>query len=566
MKRSLALCLLLLTFLWGNAVYAVETTILVLPDKAFYRPGETVTLHVSASAGARVEATIRYLDETITTLSAPVAEGAARLEWQPEPLAPRGYGVDIRLLDADGLELATTSTAFDVLERWIQAPRYGFLSEFKPGRDNADETMSWAAQYHVNGLQFYDWQYRHETLLPPSEPYVDVLGRELSLETVKRLIDAAHERNIAAMPYTAIYGASMAFYREHPDWALFSSGERPFEFGENFLIIMDPTPGSPWATHLLGEFARVLDETAFDGIHIDQYGAPMRGRNSAGEMVSLEQVFPAFINEAAALVEAKRGDDSVVLFNAVRNWPVAAVAPSDVDAVYIEVWDPYRHFMDLPRLVSRAQELGGGKPVIIAAYIHPDRPHNVRLANALIFASGGYHLELGEPGAMLADPYFPQFGMMAPDVQATTRAYYDFLVRYENVLALGTTGAPDRAAALAIEGVMTNTRRSRDRVAVIARRGEGRETFSLINLMGIGGELWDEPLPNGPTPLRDLPVQLRVDAPVERLWYASPDDRDPQARPLPFTQRHDDTGRLIEFTLPSLDYWTMIVVEYRLDR
>src|SRR5690606_29003145 len=149
----------------------------------------------SATGAESVGATIRSLDGPLPTLPAPVAAGAARLEWQPDPLAPRGCGVHLRPLHARRRGLAPASRALDVLERWIQAPRYGFLSEFKPGRDNADETMSWAAQYHVNGLQFYDWQYRHETLLPPSEPYVDVLGRELSLETVKRLIDAAHERN-----------------------------------------------------------------------------------------------------------------------------------------------------------------------------------------------------------------------------------------------------------------------------------------------------------------------------------------------------------------------------------
>ena len=63
-------------------------------------------------------------------------------------------------------------------------------------------------------------------------------------------------------------------------------------------------------------------------------------------------------------------------------------------------------------LSASAEQLGGGKPVIIAAYIHPERADNVRLANAVIFASGGYHLELGEPDAMLADPYFPRFGLM----------------------------------------------------------------------------------------------------------------------------------------------------------
>ena len=149
-----------------------------------------------------------------------------------------------------------------MLENWLQAPRYGFLSQFEAGRNNIDATMSENARYHVNGLQFYDWQYRHEALVPPEDNYSDLLGRHMSLETVRKLIDAAHARNIAAMPYTAIYGASVAFYRAHPDWALFERPDQPYEFGDNFLIIMDPSPDSPWTDHLMNEFGRVLDDTA----------------------------------------------------------------------------------------------------------------------------------------------------------------------------------------------------------------------------------------------------------------------------------------------------------------
>lgn len=538
---------------------AVASSVIVTPDKAFYHPGDPVVFTIETAAGQRVEARITHLADDVVTLSAPVEQGAATLTWHPPATAPMGYGLDITVYDADNRPVATATSAFDVLERWIQAPRYGFLSEFTPGRDNAAETMELLARYHVNGLQFYDWQYRHETLLPPTEPYEDILGRRLSLVAVTGLIDAAHSRNIASMPYSAIYGASPAFYAQHPDWAMFESTDKPFDFANGLLMIMDPTPGSPWADHLLNEYRRVLDETAFDGIHIDQYGAPMRGYNAAGGSVQLEQAFPAFIDATADVVDTLRGDDGVVIFNCVRNWPVTTVAPSNEDAVYIEVWDPYRRFMDMARIVANAQALGGGKPVIIAAYIHPDNVANARLANALIFASGGYQLELGEPNGVLADPYFPRYGLMDAASQATKRAYYDFLVRYENVLALGTTDVTaDRAAALTIDGVQTQTRRSRDRVAVLVRAGANRETVSLINLMGIDGELWDVPLTQGPTPLQNLAVTLQVERPVARLWLASPDAADPAALPLDFSS----TPESISFTVPALAYWSMIVVEY----
>jgi dextranase len=539
-----------------------KAAVSITPHKAFYRPGEAATFLITASGGTRGEATITHLAETVAVLDVIIEDGSATLIWMPPPQAPRGYGITLRLFSGDRM-VASASTAFDVLERWTQAPRYGFLSEFGPARDDAEATMDWLTRYHINGLQFYDWQYRHEALLPPTEEYTDLLGRRLSLGTVERLIEAAHAHNIAAMPYTAIYGASPAFYREHPAWALYQPTGQPFEFGDGLLTIMDPTPGSPWNEHLLREFSRVLERTGFDGIHIDQYGAPQVGRNAAGGRVDLAAVFPAFINQTAALVREQRGESGAVVFNAVRNWPTDTVASADQSAVYIEVWEPYRDFMDLHRLVAHAQQQGENKPVILAAYIHPDHIHNARLANAIIFASGGFHLELGEPGAMLADPYFPRFGVMSEAVQGVMRQYYDFLVRYEEVLSVGMAAATgERAAALTIDGIETRSLRSRDRVAVIVRQAQDREAFSLVNLIGIDSGDWATPLAAGPDPLSDLAVQIRTSRPVARVWWASPDRADLDAQVLEVVSTRVGQGWNVSFSLAYLDVWSLIVLEY----
>jgi dextranase len=304
--------------------------------------------------------------------------------------------------------LATASTAFDVLDDWTQAPRYGFVSDFRPERDDVEATLAWLTRYHVNGLQFYDWMYRHEQLLPPAETFTDPLGRPLSLNTVRRLIAAAHARGIAALPYTAIYGASPTFQTAHPEWTLLDAEHQPLLFAGDFLRIMNPAAESPWRAHLLREFEQVLEQTAFDGVHVDQYGDPKEGYDAQDRRVDLALVFPDFIRASKEVVQRHRGKRGTVIFNAVGNWPIETVAPSDQDVVYIEVWPPHTTYEDLHRLIVAGQRLSGGKPVVLAAYLDPAWCPNVRLTDAVIFASGGFHIELGERRGMLADPYFPK--------------------------------------------------------------------------------------------------------------------------------------------------------------
>ncbi|MBN8635551.1 MAG: hypothetical protein J0M07_09540 [Anaerolineae bacterium] len=552
--------ILFLILFQGGAVSAVDSTVQILPNKSYYHPGDTVQLTVSASAGSTVRARVTYLNTFVTELSAPLTDGQAGLTWTPPAEAPRGYGVTVDVLDASGTVLATQSSAFDVLNHWIEAPRYGFLTDFSPAHRTIAPTLDWMLRHHINGAQFYDWQYRWEDLIPPDDRFDDGLGRDQSMATVHNLIDLLHTGDIAAMPYTAIYGASWAFFQQHQDWGMFDARGNVHTLGENFIAIMDATPGSPWNVHLLGEFADVLDNTTFDGIHIDQYGAPKTGFDTLGNPIDMADVMPAFINQTAELVQDRRGAAGVTLFNSVGNWPIDAVAPAQQDASYIEVWPPYDDYLDLNRIITNAQTLGNQKPVILAAYIPPERVINWRLANSVILASGAYHLETGEPGAMLQDPYFPRFGEIADADQPQFLRYYDFIVRYENVLSVGTTAASaERHGAISLGDVRMRGIRSRDRVVPIVRAGADFETFRLVNFLDIDGADWNAPTTVGPTPLTDQAVSLTVERPVTAVWYASPDTTENMsANSLPFSV---EAGTL-QFILPRLDYWSMIVVEY----
>lgn len=103
-----------------------------------------------------------------------------------------------------------------------------------------------------------------------------------------------------------------------------------------------------------------------------------------------------------------------VIFNCVNNWPVTDVASAPQDAVYIEVWPPNDSYRDLYALVREAKLLSGGKSVVLAAYLKPfetggEAAENAfRLAWAVISASGGTQLVLGEDRCALRDSYYVQ--------------------------------------------------------------------------------------------------------------------------------------------------------------
>ncbi len=402
--------------------------------------------------------------------------------------------------------------------------------------------------------------YRHEQYLTDSEPYTDLLGRQLSRKTVDALITLAHERNIAAMPYTAVYGASMDFYTQHPDWALLEPNGKPSFFGDNFLVIMDPRPDSPWTNHLIDQFDQILSATNFDGIHLDQYGAPKEGYTPNGEKYSLAQPLADLIDSTAQVVNEQRGEAGTVVFNAVTNWPIETVAPSDEDLVYIEVWSPYTFFNDLANLVTQGQALGGGKPVVIAAYVPVSAETNAILNDAIIFASGASHIEMGEQGGYLADPYFPKYELPSQELAERLQRYYLFALRYQNVLGPTTqAGAAARFEQIRLPGYEIAANVTRDKILPLVRSSQQYTAVSLVNLMGLPHGEWATHLSAPPTPQTDVTVIFEnVSAPVKAVWFATPDRSTLELQAVEFEQ----TDSRLTVQLPALDYWSMLLLEW----
>jgi len=541
-------------------------------NKAFYFPEEPLVITVQLKSSVvqptvvKMSAVIKHLNSVVDSIDKQVelVGGNQTVEFQytPPSIAPRGYGIDLCIETESGVLIACLTTGFDVLNSWTESPRYGFLTDFYPGRTDYSQTMDNLTRYHVNGLQFYDWMYRHDQLLSDQDTYLDPLGRQLSRKTIEGLITAAHERNMAALPYTAIYAASIPFYQEHPDWALYKANGQPYFLGENFLVYMDPRPDSPWVDHLLGEFSRVLSETEFDGIHLDQYGDPKQGYDAQGNKFNLAGPLAATIDLTKELVLQYRSNGAVV-FNAVTNWPIEEVSQTKQDFIYIEVWPPYTWFSELHGLITQAQDLGGGKPVVLAAYLDPSLEHNVRLVDAIIFASGGGHIELGEHGGMLADAYFPKYKTMSPELAEIIRRYYDFAVRYEDVLGPATQDATRYYLnRIAIDGFSSSPSQQSNKVWPIVRQTEGSTAISLINLVGIKSPEWARPVEEAPQALGPLSVRIHVEKAPARAWMATPDEANPAARPLTGRMGTDESGDYFLLEIPSLKYWSLIVLEW----
>jgi dextranase len=543
-------------------------------EKSFYSPGEEVQLridlefHSEAPTPVRIIVELRHLstiEESIeSTIVAKPGSQSIDLHLSPPPTAPRGYGVDVCIETDPGNRLACGSIALDVLNSWTEHPRYGFLTDFFPERSDVSLTMECLTRYHINGLQFYDWMYRHDQFLTDTDPYRDPLDRLLSRETVDELIKSAHEHNIAAMPYTAIYAASIPFYEDHKDWALYQANGKPFLLGENFLVYMDPRPDSPWTHHLLNQFEEVLNEMAFDGIHLDQYGDPKEGFDAQGNRFDLAEPLAATINATKVLVRSHRPNGAVV-FNAVTNWPIETVARSDQDFIYIEVWPPYIWFDDLHKLITRAQDLGGGKPVVLAAYIDPTLEYNARINNAVIFASGGGHIELGECDGMLAEPYFPNYKKMSPELSTVMQRYYDFAVRYQDVIGPRTIDATqDYHQRIEIDGVSTQPSLLTNKVWPIVREGQDFIAINLVNLLGIKSPEWGDAIENPPDPLEPATLRIQnVEREVHRIWISTPDTDSLVPKFIDSTSINKGSDGSLTIQIPSLLYWNLLVIEWK---
>lgn len=560
-------------------------TICVYPAKAQFIIGEEIKIKVelnnAVEAGSTLICNIYRLQENLFKIEKTVLKEDKEIVFSfnlnNRERYMTGYGVKVEAQRLDG-NYDAYYTAFDVVDSWTRAPRYGFISDFFDSDMNDEEDIKEMNRYHINVVQYYDWMYRHHEFIPPKDKFIDPLKRKLNLSVVKQKVEYTHKYGMKAMAYGAVYGAGKEFYEKHKEWALYRNDGKVYEFSD-FLYIMDTNRQCKWHDHIINQFLEAV-KFGFDGIHMDQYGFPKEAVSSLGGEKSiryLREDFPKLIDDTKDYIKSK-GYNVELIFNAVNNWPVEKVAKAKEDAVYIEVWPPNDTYESLYNLISNAKKYAPQKQVILAAYMRPfleelnipikSAENAALLTMAVIFASGGFHLLLGEGNGILDDAYYPKYRTINDEeFNKRLREYYDFIVRYEELLydfdisdiTMTHTGGIN--GEYVFSGAEFSVRPKDNCVWTLIKDKVGYKIINFLNFTGITDMRWNEPKDSEPKEIRNIEVTAMLAEEVKEIYTASPDINNGVPEKLNFKYVENENGRAVRFTVPNLKIWNLVYIK-----
>ena len=528
----------------------------LITRKGVYRPGEEITLclRVENLRADRAEIVIWRLSQPWDRISLPVTDAATEIFLPPVAEDGACFGVEATLY-VGGDAITTVATGVNIGGKVV---RYGFLCDFSPedGYDPTDvETL---AAYHIDHVQFYDWSYRHDTLVAPMDEYTDMMGKRNSMPVIRQKIAACHACGMLTMAYGAAYAASRAFWETHKDWGLYAGPEKPMVFIDTFYYM---NPDSPWREHLFAQYRDAVDIAGFDGIHMDTYGEPKRALSATGEQLDMEQSLPALLVDASNALQTARHAPHVI-FNNVGCWPVAATRLVPQDAVYQELWPPMNRLCHLRQAVQNA--LPGGQPVVLAAYPAPFRTEEAlraltgeRILSFAIALLGATQLFLGEKNAVVTQGYYADYTVLSETQRIVIKAYQDFFVRYQELffdmslkdVSLTHTGWDNQEyrcdEPFSVEG-------EADRLWLTIRENANRKLIGMINLCGCRNDGWNTGKET-PVPLKNLVMHVLCCSPVATVWWATPDDGLGTPQPIACNSVECPLGWNVTFVVPLLE-------------
>lgn len=541
-------------------------------DKAAYAPGEQVLFSAAQFSGS-VSVKYKYLN----TVIAQQPLSGSSWEWTPPADDFKGYLVEL-YQTVDGKEVVAGSVAVDVSSDWTKFPRYGFLSKFGAISDSQiNQVIDYLKDYHINGLQYYDWHNKHHFPLKmngesPASNWLDIAKRETSFSTVEKYITTSKSKNIASMSYNLLYGAWEDFASDgvSREWMLFNDSNHQninkHALDDNWalsdILVLNPA-NTLWQDYIFNKTQAIYDHLDFDGWHLDQLGNRGTVYDYDGKIVALDNAFGPFLGNLKQAFPNKK-----MVLNAVNQYGQSQILNEAVDFAYTEVWEGNEGFADLATIIKRNNTLSNNtKNTVLAAYMNYDLANNsgvfntpgVLLTDAVIFAFGGAHIEFGEH--MLGKEYFPNNNLaINNELKNSLSSYYNFLVAYQNLLRDG--GTFNNPILISGDGKvnLNNWPPIASKVSIIGKEFSNKQVIHLINFSEANNLNWRDTHGEQQTPKikKDFILNLSSSKNVTKVWYASPDLSHGSSVELDFSQN----GNNLIFKIPSLQYWGMIVVEY----
>lgn len=444
------------------------------------------------------------------------------------------------------------------------------------------------SEWQLNGIEYYDWKYLHQQLLPENGAmeWQDWAGRSISGETVKRYIADAKAKGMTNMSYNMIYAATnnYAEYGIKEEWGLWyaedhevgkNKGDR-FQFsmgasptGQSNLFFFD-IQNYEWQDYIIRKNLEAIQVMEFDGWHGDTVGEwgkmwtyDMIGDKNQG--IYVQDGYKEFLDKAKEELT-----DYQLSFNPVGAQGIEQVNASAVDVLYAEIWpcdtsiegEQYNTYQSLKNVIDTSRSQSGGKSLIIPAYMEYDYAESVMnetfnmsavlLTDAAVYASGGSRIELGDGDQMLSNEYFPKHNLyMSDEHKSRQKGLQNFIVAYQNLLR---DGLEDNGNLIEVIDQNQSNDGQPNTIWAYSKSGNGFDTIQMINLLGVSDNDWraNEGAKETPTMLEGVTIKYYTNDSFESAWITSPDPAyDCISKELKMEYGSDEKGNFVTITIPS---------------
>ncbi len=575
-------------------------------DQARYSPGSLATIYVNLTntsgsfQNGNVAVTLTHLGSVTATLPTQgysLSNGASTsltFYWTTPASDLTGYSVEINATNSSGTAIDSMNSAIDVSSTWTRFPRYGYVGTYPSNLTNATAFNElWLLKnFHIDGVQFYDWQWKQHVPLAgsvssPAASWQNIDGSDTNYASaVNTYISAAHYYGMSTMEYNLAYGAFSNYASDgsgvSPQWGLYtqSNGTNqwnnplPSGWATSTLDIFDPS-NYQWQNYIAGQEKDVFAAYDFDGWQVDQLGNWGTMYSYSGAQVDYGAAFPNFLNTVGSQI------GKPLVFNSVGGFGLPGVLPEEAFA-YVECWPSsnggtQNNYNDLKSVVDSIASASSGKSVVLAAYMDSAyanttsngyfNPPGVLLTDAAIFAMGASHIELGsgiggnDQLDMLDGPYFPNTNLLpSSSLLSTLQSYYDFDVAYENLLR-GTL--PNSSNAITFSQAHSIIAADNE-IWAFAKTDGNTHMLNIINLLNASNTNWRDDNANYPQPPTQTNLVTKYyygsGAAPTGLFWASPDVNSGRMSSISFSFGSDSGGSYIRFTLPTLQYWDMVYI------